>query len=779
MREARRQAACEARQQAARQATPGRAPARWDRWLLVALALAAFLPPGPAARAEDVPVGGARLQVGARSGGSFELVARDAALVLGRGPGSPDDPTLAGGRLTIRSGAGESFQEPLPDDRWQRTATGWRVRRVGAIRKLDVRPGALRIVAEGALVPLLERPDPVSVVLELGALRLCLRFDRVALYRPGIAFLAWSGQGVCPDASPLQVEAGPLRPVAACAPLELAGTVTGSPRSLAWTQESGPLVALERTGPRSVRFRAPAVAAETRLGFRLTATDGSGAEVSDVAEVSVTPTAPAEALALGLVPDCAPFRHGVASGDPRPDGIVIWTRLTPEADAGDLPVDWELALDAGFEQVVAHGTATARAAHDHTVKVDVTGLSAGQDHYYRFRDARGTSAVGRTRTAPDGPVDALRFAVASCSSLFSGFFNGYARIAERADLDAVIHLGDYIYDFVDPDEQVRIPDPFPVKPQDLAGWRARHALYLQDPDLRQARAMHPWLLIWDNHDVDRGAAPEFAGSVQAFREWNPLRAPETGRPDVIYRRVPFGDLAEVILMDALLFRDRETVPGTDAPSILGSEQFAWLEDVLASSSTAWRVLGSQKLFSTLRVDPRLIELFDGNRREVFDLGAWDGFPEDRSRVLDLLARFGLGDNVMLSGDSHVSLAFDLVDRPADPADPYDPTTGERSQGVELLPTSISRGNFDEALLGGGVPPEIVFPLIDSLLAQTLPLNPHHRASELTLHGYGLVEVTPDAVAAGIWYTPILERSDQELAGPQLRAERGANRWSRE
>jgi alkaline phosphatase D len=378
--------------------------------------------------------------------------------------------------------------------------------------------------------------------------------------------------------------------------------------------------------------------------------------------------------------------------------------------------------------------------------------------------------MGRTRTAPLGPVAGLRFAAASCSSIYSGWFNAYRRIAERDDLDLMIHVGDYIYDFVDEEEQIRVPAIFPTEPASLEEWRALHAYYLADPDLRMARAVHPWMLLWDNHDLDRVTGPSFAGSVQAFREWNPIPDTDPARPEIAYRRLRFGDLADVIMMDVLLHRDIDLVPGTQEPSILGTEQFAWLAAELEASPTAWRILGSQKVLGTVRVNPDLMEAFIGERREIFDPGTWDGYPAARTQLFDLLADEDIDDNLVISGDSHVSAVMDLVDHPQTPGNP--------PVGVEILPTSISRGNFDETLKGLGLTPGVIASVLPGLVADTLPRNPHHLYLELSLHGYGVLDVTPARIVAEIWYSDILARSDEETLGASFTVERGANHWTR-
>lgn len=607
--------------------------------------------------------------------------------------------------------------------------------------------------------------------------------DAAALERPHLATVApgpaWLERFWWLLPSQLLVEAPPAQTVRACDLVLLRGAVRARhARAIAWTATDGTLLSSEPDGRAGLRLRAPSVVVTSRVRLTLEAeVPGRGRFLAET-ELTVEPRPRLDGLAADMAPDCTPFEHGVASGDPHADGVVLWTRLTPSPGASDALVRWEIATDPSFRTVLQRGAQIAAAQRDFSVKIDVAGLPAGSIFYYRFRAPDGRlSPTGRTRTAPSGPTLHARFAVASCSSVYSGWFNAYRRIAAQPDLHLVIHLGDYVYDFVDPDEQVRVPSPFLLEPADLAGWRNLHAYTLHDPDLRAARAMHPWLLVWDNHDVDR-AEPDYAGSVQAFREWNPLRDPDPARPEVVYRSAQWGDLVDVLLLDTLLFRTDDVEPGTSEKSILGLEQFDWLEGELAASRASWRLLGSQKLFSTIQVNPRVPLILDGEERPVFDRGAWDGFPASRSRLLRFLANRGIGDNVVISGDSHISIAADLVDDPTNPADPYDPASGEGAVGVELLPTSISRGNFDEQIRAVGFDPAQTQGLVNFLLNDTIARNPHHFYAELTQHGYGILDFTPERLEAEIHRVPILSRSEADDVAVTLTAPRGHQRWLR-
>lgn len=559
------------------------------------------------------------------------------------------------------------------------------------------------------------------------------------------------------------VSAGVDREVASCESVVLESAVTGRPQDVRWHVEGVPLLHLEELPGHRVAFRAPALAEPAALMLTLVAETVGGELVSDTVEVRVEAGEETAEFGPGSGRGCAPFGAGVASGDPTLDAVVLWTRLDPSAAALPAEVMWEVASDPLFRGVVRSGRAVAAPEADYTVQVEVDGLEPGTTYFYRFRAPDGSySDLGRTRTAPRGPVDRLQFAVASCSSVYSGYFNAYRRIAERDALDLVIHLGDYIYDFVDRDEEVRIPEPYPEVPRNLAEWRARHEYYLTDPDLRYARAMHPWVLLWDNHDVERAALPDYAGSVQAFHEWNPLRVPDPRYPERIYRSLSYGDLLDLVVLDALLFREMDLVPGTDALGILGETQWAWLDPLLVQSTAAWRVLASQKLLGQAKVNPNLVALYDGERRDIFDPGTWDGFPEDRRRLLGRLAELEHVDNLILSGDSHISIVMNVVDD-------YD--APQALLGGELLPTSISRGNFDEALGSLATPP-----LIESIISDTLRRNPHGVYLELTKHGYGTVDVTAERIEATIWYSEILQRTDREEKGPTFVLRRGSGAW---
>ena len=354
----------------------------------------------------------------------------------------------------------------------------------------------------------------------------------------------------------------------------------------------------------------------------------------------------------------APFLYGVASFEPTDDAVILWTKIDPQGSSLPLTLTYEIFLDSGLTNPVGSSTVTTDIWSDWIAKKDVSNLQPGTHYWYRWRDAQGNySRVGRTKTAPTGQREQVRLAVMSCSSIYSGYFNAYKRISERDDIDLVIHLGDYIYDFVDADEQVRVPVPAPIDPQTLAEWRERHSYYLLDPDLRAARQNHPWVAIWDNHDID-GATPQYRyEAMQAFQDYLPIRLNNIGNRALIYRRIAYGDLLDILLVDATSLSEQDTLLGGEF-NMLGAAQMDWLKQALSNSTATWRVIGQQRMmgqFSTAGLGS-LVSFGDG---PVADSSAWDGFNTTRSEILDYLGQNGIDNNVVLSGDIHTSFLCDL------------------------------------------------------------------------------------------------------------------------
>ncbi|MBC7530931.1 MAG: alkaline phosphatase D family protein [Oligoflexus sp.] len=440
------------------------------------------------------------------------------------------------------------------------------------------------------------------------------------------------------------------------------------------------------------------------------------------------------------------FAYGVASGDPLQDRVILWTHV---GDLGDefVSVEWQVALDPYFVEVVSVGELIAKADHDYTVKVDAILPIPGTTYYYRFRAHGYWSPVGRTRTAPVNS-DHLRIAVASCSSIWSGYFNSYALLARRADLDLVVHCGDYTYDCVDKDELRNLSylAKNQQEPVSLEDRRQRYRYYRLDPHLRAAHQQHPWAVIWDNHDICTLARR--ADSIQAFFEWLPVRSyPQTDR---IYRSLDFGDLLKVVLLDTRHIGRNQAIPGTNDLSILGEEQFKWLKDELKNSQSKWTVIVNQVLMSPLNA-----------LGKVLAPDAWGGYPKDRERLLKFIIDEGIKNTIVVSGDAHFSFACNLE-------------VDGKAAGVEFLPTSITRGNLDETL------GSFLGTLLKGTFEAAIKLcNPSTRYFESEAHGYGIVDIKASDANCEFWYVDHRELCNIETCSKALNVEAGANYFTLE
>jgi len=472
-----------------------------------------------------------------------------------------------------------------------------------------------------------------------------------------------------------------------------------------------------------------------------------------------------------------PFRHGVASGDPQADRIILWTRVTPAANStAPHEVQWRLASDERMVQVVARGTARTASDRDFTVKVDAGGLQPGRPYYYAFETGRARSPIGRTRTLPAG-TDRIRLASVCCSNYPAGFFNVYRCVANRADLDAVVHLGDYIYEFEngrygDGDGLLRIPEPR-KEAVTLSDYRIRYATYRSDPDLQEAHRLHPFIAVWDDHELTNDAwsggavnhnpeegegdwATRRAAAYKAYLEWMPIREAPGGRIH-LYRSFRFGNLTDLVMLDTRGLRDQQ-VGSTDVValadtrrSMLGAQQETWLFDQLRASQragSAWRLIGQQVMFSRLGQPGRGALLPD----------SWDGYPAARDRVMDLLTSEPVPDVAVLSGDVHSSWAFDV---PRNPWDGYD-RAGKGSVAVELVAPAISS------------PPLFATPEMRDRSVLLRALLPHLKFLEGESRGYVLLDITRQQLRGEWYFVPtVLERSAAEQRAAAFVCERGS------
>ncbi|MCL2535878.1 MAG: alkaline phosphatase D family protein [Nocardiaceae bacterium] len=465
------------------------------------------------------------------------------------------------------------------------------------------------------------------------------------------------------------------------------------------------------------------------------------------------------------------FVHGVASGDPLPDRVIIWTRITPSADVlpgsgvgPTVSVTWQVASDPDFANVVRSGTEQAGPDSDHTVKVDVTGLRPSTGYHYRFAALGQTSPVGRTHTAPttDADLGRLRFGVVSCSNWEAGYFASYRFLAERDDLDAVLHLGDYIYEYGRGEYGAKNGSVRPHDPAheiiSLADYRIRHAQYKTDPDLMALHAKVPFITTWDDHEsadnsYDGGAenhdpategdwGARKAASARAYFEWMPVRVNGTGPDTPIYRRFRFGNLAELSMLDLRTYRSEQASSGAgwrkvDSPdrTITGRAQMDWLTSGIVTSPTQWKIVGNPVMIAPCAFPP----LEDRTMAAITDMigvpdagipyntDQWDGYSADRRRLFDAITSNKVRNTVFLTGDIHTSWACDL---PVDAAD----YPGAGTVGTEFVVPSVTSANIDDSLK---VPPRTVSVAAEEAFKT---FNHHVRYVELDSHGYGVFEV---------------------------------------
>lgn len=457
-------------------------------------------------------------------------------------------------------------------------------------------------------------------------------------------------------------------------------------------------------------------AAASHLGRRrfLTVT-GAAAALAFATNLPTAGTASAAELDARKIAD-DPFTLGVASGDPLPDSVLLWTRLAPSPyePGNGLPnervtVQWELAHDARFRRIVRRGSVTAHPEFNHSVHVEVGDLDAARTYYFRFRAGKWISDTGRTRTAPaaGSKVSSLTLAAVSCQAYHDGYFTPYKHLAED-DVDVVFHLGDYLYEYaVNSVGGARnytdrtLPALYNRETQTLEDYRLRYALYKSDPDLRAAHAAHPFVVTWDDHeaennyagDLDENGNPpaEFlvrrAAAYRAYWENLPLRSPQKpSGPDLqLYRRVKWGRLAQFDILDTRQYRsdqaygDKAHVPGPEsddpARTITGATQERWLINGWRGSRALWNVVPQQVTFSERRLDL--------NAEAKLSMDAWDGYRASRQRVLAGAKSSGIDNLMVLTGDVHVGYAFDIKDDFDDQA--------SRTVGTEIVATSIASG----------------------------------------------------------------------------------------
>lgn len=448
-----------------------------------------------------------------------------------------------------------------------------------------------------------------------------------------------------------------------------------------------------------------------------------------------------------------PFLHGIASGDPLSDSVILWTRISPllpgqhahQKPDNRIHYRWLISRSSNLLDPVATGYGSTDSRCDYTVKVDVKNLQPDTTYYYRFSSMGFESPVGRTKTLPTGQVENIRFAVCSCANYASGFFNAYADIAKRAELDAVLHLGDYLYEYgVDEYDQSSGLGRTPIPSHEiisLSDYRIRHSQYKTDADLQEVHRQHPFICIWDDHEfandawlggADNHSADEGdwqqrkSAAMQAYFEWMPIREnPED--PHRIYRQFKFGDLLDLYMLDTRMAGreqpTRELERYAQTHGLLGQAQEDWLYPALSQSQkeTTWRLIGQQVMMAQLGSD--LIPL---------NFDQWDGYPACRQRFLQHLHQQQIDNVVVLTGDIHSSWANELC------RNPYADDDTARPLAVEFITPGITSPGISDPSYA------------DNLSATVKHLMPHIKFQDFFHRGYMLVDINRERVQTD-WY----------------------------
>lgn len=442
----------------------------------------------------------------------------------------------------------------------------------------------------------------------------------------------------------------------------------------------------------------------------------------------------------------APFFHGVASGDPMADKVMLWTKVTPPT-GNTTPIDvyWQIATDTAFANIVNFGKTKATDSTDYTVKIDVCGLQPGTYYYYVFKALGQNSITGRTKTAPIGSLSAAKFGVVSCSSYEHGFFNAYESLSKRDDLDAILHLGDYIYEYETEGyssstaiNQGRVYEPA-HEIISLSDYRIRHSHYKLDDQLQMLHQIHPFVVTWDDHETANnsykdGAENHSPGSegpwnvrkvsgAQAYEEYLPIRNPDPTDNLKIWRKLRYGNLLDLVVLDSRLWaRDEQDLGATNNANrnMLGNDQFAWLESSLSDNATTWKIICQQVMMAPLR--------FFGL---AVNSDQWDGYNSDRNRFINYIENNNLKNNVVLTGDIHTSWVNNIPGNSTTTATVEYVVTSVTSPGLDVITNTI--GNLPQWLLDafGGAADGVI-----------KSFNSHIKFIDLDDHGYMVLTVDP-------------------------------------
>lgn len=442
--------------------------------------------------------------------------------------------------------------------------------------------------------------------------------------------------------------------------------------------------------------------------------------------ISVLSTLNAQFYRADMNPALEPFYHGVASGDPLTDRVIIWTRITLDTPVDPVSVNWVMATDTNLTNVVGSGTTSTDVSKDYTIKVDVSGLQPDSWYYYQFEYNGMKSLIGRTHTMPTGGIDSVRLAIMSCSDYQNGYFNAYQDLAFRNDIDYVLHLGDYIYEYGSSSSLADRNHEPANEIITISDYRIRHSLYKLDPDLRSLHQQLPFIPVWDDHETANdswkgGAENHTEGTegtwadrklagVTAYMEWMPIRQPNPTDTFRIYRDFNLGNLADIYMLDTRLEGRSEQVSNgqQNDPNryIISPTQFDWLKNKMLNSTAKWQILGQQVMMAPLQIFGTPV-----------NMDQWDGYNSQRDSLYSFVTNNNIDNMIVLTGDIHTSWANDL------PLPGYNSTTGANSVGVEFVTTSITSSNS---------------PIGASAIVQAF--NPHVKYVNLTNHGYYILDL---------------------------------------
>lgn len=447
-------------------------------------------------------------------------------------------------------------------------------------------------------------------------------------------------------------------------------------------------------------------------------------------------------------PDLKPFYFGVASGDPHQTDVIIWTKVWDETGK-PVKVKYEVATDTAITQIVASKEITTTAASAYTVKVLVKDLQPNTTYFYRFSTDNAYSPIGRTITAPVS-TQGLKFAVVSCSHYEGGFYNAYRLIAGRNDINAVIHLGDYIYEYgasrINKKSVIRthIPTHEIIT---LTDYRSRYAQYRLDSDLQEVHRLHPFITEWDDHEFANDTYKEGAKNHQkedgdwearkaiakkAYFEWLPVT--DNDKESVI-RKISYGNMADLFMLDGRvegrckqLDSPQDTLLSCETRTMLGKEQTEWLIDGVDTSTARWKIIANQVVFSEL-------DAHQLTKKYAINPDAWDGYPVERRAILDSFYAHNVKNVIIITGDIHLSWGFDLVQNPQNKKR-YNPLTGEGVIGAEFVTPSVSTNGIGEKF------PRGLSNLIGSIIKRK-KTNPHLKYQNLVDHGYMVLDLNDE------------------------------------